>query len=375
LVERLDVGRPLAPVIVTASTFGFDSQDEIDRTFETGEGYVYSRYGNPTVRQAELLLAQLEGAEDAACFGSGMAAITTLFLTLARSGQRVAAQRELYGGTVDFLSRVLPEMGVEVLWLGRDEMAGLEPSRIAGCRVLYLETPVNPTLRIVDLRRASAAAREAGAIVAVDGTFATPILQRPLELGVDLVVHSATKFLGGHSDLIGGAVAGSSALIEKIALGRRSMGGTMDPFTAYLLYRGMRTLAVRMEAHCRGALEVARYLAGHEKVEEVCYPGLEEHPDRALAESQMEGAGGMVSFTVPDGERGASHVHDRLRLFAKAGSLGGVESLVSIPAKMSHRYMDRQSREMAGVPDGMIRLSVGLETPGALIADLEQALC
>jgi cystathionine beta-lyase/cystathionine gamma-synthase len=374
LVERLDFGRPLAPVIVTASTFEFGSQAEIDRYFETGEGYVYSRYGNPTVRQAERLLAQLEGAEDAACFGSGMAAITTLFLTLARSGERVAAQRELYGGAVDFLSRVLPELGIEVLWLGREEIGVLEPSRIAGCRVLYLETPVNPTLRIVDLRRASSAAREAGAIVAVDGTFATPILQRPLELGVDLVVHSATKFLGGHSDLIGGAVSGSSELIEKISLRRRSLGGTMDPFTAFLLYRGMRTLAVRMEAHCRGALEIARYLAGHEKVEEVSYPGLEGHPDRALVESQMEGSGGMVSFTVPDGERGASRVHDSLRLFVKAGSLGGVESLVSIPAKMSHRYMDRQTRETAGVPDGMIRLSVGLETPGALIADLEQAL-
>jgi len=369
----METGRPLAPVIVPSSTFVFESQAEVERYYEAGAGYVYSRYENPTVRQVEIGLAQLEGADAAACFASGMAAISTTLLAFVRTGDRIAAQRELYGGAADLLASFLPQLGIEVEPLGLDEIAALEPSRIEGCRLLYLESPVNPTLRVVDLRRAAEVAHAAGVRVVVDGTFAPPVLQRPVDLGVDLVVHSATKYLGGHSDLIGGVVAGHAELVRQIAGRRRALGGILDPFPAFLLLRGIRTLAVRMDAHCRGASLIARFLAGHPLVRQVYFPGLEDHPDAEVIRRQMTGPGGMVSFTV-DGAEAAWSTHDRLRLFSRAGSLGGVESLVSIPARMSHRYLDRDTRASVGVPDEMIRLSVGLEDPDDLIEDLDQAL-
>lgn len=369
-----ELGKPLAPVIVPASTFGLAGHAAVERYFETGQGYVYSRNENPTVRQVEQFLAQLEGGREAALFASGMAAISTLFLTFVGAGGRVAAQRALYGGTVDLLRNVLPALGVEVHWLDPERLARIEAADLAGCSLLFLETPINPTLRLVDLSRAAAAAREAGTPVVVDSTFATPALQRPLALGVDLVVHSATKYLGGHSDLLGGAVVGGADLVQRVYRRRRSLGGTMDPFTAFLLHRGMRTLAVRMEAHCRGAEAVARFLAGHDRVESVHYPGLPDHPDHDLARRQMDGFGGMVSFTVRGRTAAAEQVHDRLELFARAGSLGGVESLVSIPARMSHRRLSEEERERVGVPSRLLRLSVGLESPTDLIADLDRAL-
>jgi cystathionine beta-lyase/cystathionine gamma-synthase len=368
------LGRPLAPVIVPSSTFCFDDQAAVDRHFDSGEGYVYSRHGNPTVREVERLLADLEGAEDAAMFSSGMAAISTLFLSMARAGQRVAAQRELYGGTADLLSHVLPGLGLEVRWFSLRDLAELQPAQLEGCRLLFIETPTNPTLRVIDLRAVTRAAARAGVPVAVDSTFATPILQRPLEHGADLVIHSATKYLGGHGDLIGGAVAGRGELVHEIALRRRTLGGILDPFPAFLLHRGMRTLAVRLEAQCRGAGEVARGLSSHPNAAQVLYPGLPEHPDHALARQQMDGFGGMVTLTVGGGAEQAIRFHDRLRLFARAGSLGGVESLVSIPATMSHRYLDPTTRAELGIPDDMVRLSIGLESPGDLLEDLTQAL-
>jgi cystathionine beta-lyase/cystathionine gamma-synthase len=367
-------GRPIAPVIVPSSTFSFDSQADVDRFYETGDGYAYSRYGNPTVRRVERLLAALEGADDAALFGSGMAAISTVFLTLAGAGSRVAAQRELYGGSAALLSGVLPDLGVEVTWLDREELQNLDPQRIDGCRLLFLETPINPTLRLVDLRRTAALAHEVSVPVVVDGTFATPILQQPIALGVDLVVHSATKYLGGHSDLIGGVVSGNGDLVRQLMQKRRLLGGVLDPFAAFLLHRGMRTLAVRMEAHCRGAATIAENLKDHPRVEKVYYPGLADHPDRELCDRQMQAAGGMVTLTIRDGADAAERFHDRLRLFRRAGSLGGVESLVSIPAKMSHRYLDESERARVGVPANMVRLSIGLESAGDLLGDLAQAL-
>ena len=368
------LGRPLAPVIVPSSTFVFEDQEAVEQYYEHGSGYVYSRYENPTVQLVESGIARLEGAEAAACFGSGMAAISTTLLTLLGAGDRVAAQRELYGGAAGLFEHLLPELGIEVVLLGLDEIAELEPARIRGCRLLYLETPVNPTLRVVDLQRAASAARAAGTTVAVDSTFATPILQRPIEHGVDLVIHSATKYLGGHSDLIGGVVAGADDLVERIKRRRRALGGILDPFSAFLLLRGIRTLAVRMEAHCRGASEVARFLDEDRRVERVLYPGLDGHPDREVVRRQMSGPGGMVSFTVGGGDAGARAVHDRLDLFSRAGSLGGVESLVSIPARMSHRHQDAATRARMGVPDDMLRLSIGLEDPADLIEDLDRAL-
>ncbi len=369
-----DVGRPLAPPIVTASTFAFSSQEDVETYYTSGRGWLYSRYGNPTVRAAERLLADLEGAEEAALFSSGMAAISTTVLALVRSGERVAAQRELYGGTVGLLRDVLPSLGIETTWLGLDEITSLAPDRLAGCRLLWVESPTNPALRILDLAAAARTARAAGVLAVVDGTFATPALQQPLAMGCDLVVHSGTKYLGGHGDLTAGAVAGRRDLVDRIAASRRALGGIADPFAAFLLQRGMRTLAVRMEAHEQGASAVARALQGHPKVRRVHWPGLCDHPDHALARRQMAGFGGMVSFEVEGGAVEAERVHDRLRLFAKAASLGGVESLVSIPARVSHRGLDPAELERSGVSPGMLRLSVGLESPKDLVADLLEAL-
>lgn len=367
-------GEPLAPPIVAASTFAFRDQRAVEDYYEEGRGWLYSRYENPTVRDVEAFLARLEGGEEAALFGSGMAAISTTLLALLSAGDRVAAQVGLYGGTVGLLRDTLCRLGVEIVWLDLDEVSTLSPERIAGCRLLYLETPVNPTLRIVDLRAASAAAREAGVITAVDSTFATPVFQRPLALGCDLVIHSATKYLGGHCDLTAGAVIGPRKLVERIARQRRGLGGVADPFAAFLLHRGLKTLPVRMEAHARGAAAVSRALREHPRVLHVHWPGLPDHPDHQLASRQMTGYGGMVSFEVEGGARAAERVHDRLRLFVKAASLGGTESLASVPARMSHRHMTREERERAGVADALIRLSVGLEAPEDLVEDLDQAL-
>ncbi|MBZ5638417.1 MAG: aminotransferase class I/II-fold pyridoxal phosphate-dependent enzyme [Acidobacteriia bacterium] len=369
-----DVGHPLAPPIVTASTFAFSSQQEVESYYTGGRGWLYSRYGNPTVRAAERLLAELEGAQEAALFSSGMAATSTTVLSLVRSGERIAAQRELYGGTAGLFRDVLPRLGIETTWFALDEIAGLTPEGLEGCRLLWVESPTNPALRIVDLDAAARAAHAAGALAVVDGTFATPALQRPLALGCDVVVHSGTKYLGGHGDVTAGAVAGSRDLMSAIMATRRSLGGTLDPFAAFLLQRGMRTLAVRMESHERGASAVARALSGHPRVRRVLWPGLADHPDHALAGRQMAGFGGMVTFEVEGGAAGAERVHDRLRLFAKAASLGGVESLVSIPARMSHRGLPPEELERAGVTPGMLRLSVGLESPEDLVADLLEAL-
>ena len=369
-----EIGHPMALPIVPSSTYDFADQAGVDQYYETGRGFLYARYENPTVRVAERFVADLEQAEEAACFGSGMAAISTTVLSSVRAGDRVAAQRELYGGTVGLLSQVLPQHGVTVEWLDAAEIAALEPSRIAGCKLLYLESPTNPALRIVDLARAARVGHEAGAIVAVDSTFASPVLQQPIGLGVDLVIHSATKYLGGHTDLVGGVVAGTRERIEPIAKRRRVLGGTMDPFSAFLLVRGMRTLAVRVEAQCRSAALVASFLEQHPAVERVFYPGLESHPDRDVAERQMSGFGAMVAFEVAGGGEAAERVHDRLKLIARAASLGGIESLVSIPARMSHRHLTPEQRKQAGIGDGLLRLSIGLEAPEDLIADLDQAL-
>ncbi len=367
-------GEPLSPAIVAASTFAFARQQEVEAYYEEGRGWLYSRYENPTVRAAETFLARLEGGEDAALFASGMAAISTTLLALVSAGDRIVAQTGLYGGTVGLLRDVLPRLGVEVVWMSRPDIARLEPENLHGVRVLYLETPVNPTLGIVDLGTAARASRKAGVVTVVDGTFATPVFQRPLELGCDLVIHSATKYLGGHADLTAGAVVGRGEHVSKILHRRRALGGIASPFTAFLVHRGMKTLAVRMEAHARGAEAVARALRGHPRVRRVHWPGLPEHPDHALASRQMSGYGAMVSFEVEAGADAAERVHDRLQLFVKAASLGGTESLVSIPARMSHRHMSPEERERAGVAPDLIRLSIGLEAPEDLVADLMQAL-
>jgi len=369
-----ETGSPIAPVIVPGCTYEFEDHDAIERFFQDGSGYLYSRYDNPTVAQAGREVAALEGTEAAAMFASGMAAMSTAILTLAAPERRIVTQNDVYGGTTELMSRVLPEWGFEVQTVTRDELHDLEPGRLRGAAVLCLETPTNPGLRIVDLAAIAAVAGEAGVPTLVDSTFATPVVQRPAELGIDLVMHSTTKYLGGHSDLTGGAIAGNAELVSRIAARRRILGGVMDAFSAFLLMRGLRTLGVRMDAHQAGALAIARFLDAHPAVASVAYPGLVEHPDHALAKTQMNGFGGMVSFCVHGDAAHARRVHDRLRLFRRAGSLGSVESLISLPAQMSHRHIPREELAAAGVPESLLRLSVGLEAPDDLIDDLDQAL-
>ncbi|NIM01799.1 MAG: hypothetical protein GTN89_13435 [Acidobacteria bacterium] len=368
------IGTPIAPVIVPGVTFEFEDHASIDRFFEEGSGYLYSRYDNPTVAQAAREIAALEGAGSAALFASGMAAMSTAVLTLAAPGKRVVTQDDVYGGTTELMARVLPEWGFEVETVRRDELATLDPARLAGAGVLVLETPTNPGLRLIDLEAVAGVARAAGVVTIVDSTFASPLVQRPVERGIDLAMHSTTKYLGGHSDLTGGVIAGSAELVSRIAARRRILGGVMDPFGAFLLMRGLRTLAVRIEAQQSSAMAVAEFLAAQPSVESVAYPGLPSHPDHTLAKAQMDGFGGMVSFCVRGGSTAARAVHDRLRVFHRAGSLGSVESLVSIPALMSHRHVPREKLDAAGVSEGLLRLSIGLEDAGDLIADLDRAL-
>jgi cystathionine gamma-synthase len=369
-----EIGKPVAPVIVPACTFDFEDHAEVDRFFEGAPGYLYSRYDNPTVAQAAREIAALEETQAAAMFASGMAAISTTVLTLAGPGRRILAQRDVYGGTAEFFYKVLPEWGFEVETVSRDELAGLDADRLKDVCLVYVETPTNPALRIVDLAAIGAIARQAGVPTLVDSTFASPMVQRPVAMGIDLVMHSATKYLGGHSDLVGGVICGSDEMVGRIAGRRRLLGGVMDSFSAYLLIRGLRTLAVRQAAQQASAMEIAVFLDGHPGVDSVAYPGLPGHPDHDLACRQMDGFGAMVSFSVPGGVDAARAVHDRLELFHRSGSLGSVESLVSIPALMSHRHVDRAELEAVGVSESLLRLSVGLESSADLIADLERAL-
>ena len=366
--------RSIAPELVPGCTYAFDSQAQIDRYYELGEGYLYSRNENPTVEQAAREIAQLEKAEEAAMFSSGMAAISTAVIALGGEKRRVVTQSDVYGGTAELMAKWLPTWGFEVISLTREELSGLTMERLSGADLLYLETPTNPTLRLIDLEQVCAVARSAGVTTMVDSTFASPIVQQPLSCGVDLVMHSTTKYLGGHSDLLGGVVAGDSARIEMIRQQRRVLGGVMDAFSAYLLMRGLRTLAVRLEAQQRSALRIAEALDAHPGVVEVAYPGLTDHPEHQLAKRQMRGFGGMVSFRVDGGGARAIDVHDRLQLFHRAGSLGSVESLVSIPARMSHRHLTTEALREAGIGEELIRLSIGLEDVDELIADLTQAL-
>lgn len=369
-----DCGQPLAPPIVTASAHAFADQAAVDAYYSGDGSFIYSRYENPTVVAAERLLATLEGAEDAALFASGMAAISTTLLALLRRGERIVAQRDLYGGTSVFLTRVLPDFDIDVELLGLDEIASLRPEDLRATRVLLLESPTNPCMRLVDLRRASEVARAAGVTSIVDATFATPACLRPIGLGCDLVLHSATKYLGGHGDVTAGACAGSAAIVERVKMRRRSLGGVADAFSAFLVQRGLRTLAVRMAAHGRGAEHLARALESHPKVRRVLWPFLEGHRDHALAREQMLGPPGMLTLELDTDAAGTVRVHDALQLFVRASTLGGVESLVSIPARASHRFLTDDEKSRAGITPSMLRLSVGLESPDDLLADVHAAL-
>ena len=363
---------PMAQPIYQTSTFQVTDSEQQLRA--TGTDMFYTRYGNPTHTAVESAIAELEGADAALLFASGMGAITTSILSLVKNGDHIVAQRDIYGGVTKFLSTWLPKLGIETTFVDTVDYEQHARAIRPNTKLLYFESPTNPTLRVVDLRKAVALARQHQLITMIDSTFATPINQRPTEFGIDVVLHAGTKYLGGHTDLICGVAAGRQDLIDKIHETRTTLGGVMDPHAAFLLLRGIKTLALRVERQNENALRVAEFLAQHPKVRSVNYPFLQGHPQRALAIEQMKGGGGVLSFEVDGTAEDAKRLSEALRLFALAPSLGGVESLVSIPVLTSHAMISAEHRQKMGVTEQLIRISVGIENTSDLIADLEQAL-
>jgi cystathionine beta-lyase/cystathionine gamma-synthase len=335
--------------------------------------YIYTRYGNPTLAIAEAKLAALEGAEAAVVTASGMAAISSSLLAVLKAGDEVISTRQTYGGTYRLMRDNFPRFGIVVRHVEAD-LAGIEKLVNPRTKALYIETPTNPTLRLVDLKKAVAFAKEWDLISLIDNTFASPVLQKPIEFGFNIVLHSATKYLAGHSDVIAGAAAGSRALINEVRHNVINLGGSMDPEAAFLLIRGMKTVELRMKHQCESAMAVARYLEKHPKVARVHYPGLPSHPDHQLAKRQMRGFGAMLAFDLKGGLAAARRFCDRTRVFLLAASLGGVESLVVLPIYTSHYNMSLAELSAAGVEPGTVRVSVGLEDPADMIEDLRQAL-
>jgi cystathionine beta-lyase/cystathionine gamma-synthase len=362
---------PVSPPIYQTSTFEVTDNDEQLRVTPTD--MFYTRYGNPTNTMVELRIAKLERADAALLFASGMSAITTSILALVRSGDHIVAQRDIYGGAEKFFGQWLPKLGIETTFVDTTEYEQHALAIRPNTKLLYLESPTNPTVRIVDLKKAASIAKKYKLISIIDSTFATPINQRPVEFGIDLVMHSGTKYFGGHSDLMAGIIAGRKDLIEKIHETRTTLGGVMDPHAAWLLLRGIKTLAVRVQRQNENALRVAQFLAQHSKVRRAHYPFLEVHPQRTVAMEQMRGGGGMVSFEVEGSGDDARRLTEALQLFTLAPSLGGVDSLVSIPVLTSHAMISAEQRQKMGVTEQLIRLSVGIENADDLITDLEQA--
>ena len=371
---RHGVDVPVTAQIVRSSTFTFSSTAEIKKWAEgKSHAYIYSRYGNPTLAVAEGKIAALEGAEAAIVTSSGMAAISHTLLSLLSEGDEMISTSQVYGGTYRLQRDVLARLGIAVKHVD-SSLEGVEQLVTEKTKALYVETPTNPTLHLVDLRRASAFAKKHNLVSVADNTFATPMLQNPLQYGFDIVIHSVTKGLSGHSDLLGGVAVGSKQLIEPVRQMVIALGGCMDPEVAFLLARGVKTLAVRIERQCASALRVAKFLERHRKVQRVHYPGLKSHRDHLLAKRQMRGFGSMLAFDLKGGLPAARRFCDRVKVFLLAVSLGGVESLVVLPIYSSHYRMSAEELRRAGVKPGTVRVSIGLEDPEDLIEDLRQAL-
>ncbi|HEV3384206.1 MAG TPA: cystathionine gamma-synthase [Gemmata sp.] len=338
------------------------------------KGYDYSRSGNPTRTALETALAALEEGERGLAFASGLAASTAVFAALLRPGDEIAASADLYGGTFRLLDKVFKPWGLTARYTDDPTPAGFESIVTAKTKLVWIETPTNPLLQILDIAAIAAIARKRGAKLAVDNTFASPYLQQPLKLGADLVIHSTTKYLGGHSDVVGGAIVGPKELLEPIKFYQNAAGGVPGPFDSYLVLRGLKTLAVRMDRHCENATTLAGWLAKHPAVVKVYYPGLEDHPGHLVAAKQMRAFGGMISLKLKGGIPAARNFMTRTKLFSLAESLGGVESLLCHPTTMTHASIPKEIREARGVDDGLLRLSVGIEDVADLREDLERAL-
>lgn len=367
-------GAIVTPVVANVAFAYPDVASWRDAALGRAVGHIYSRNSNPTTDRFEAKIAALEGAQAAASFGTGMAAVASTMFALLVPGARAVTIRDLYGGTYLLFTQILPRWGVECTVVDTDDPDGLAAAIGAGCDLLYLETPTNPTLKVLGIAQLSAAAHAAGAVVAVDNTFATPVNQAPLAHGADLVVHSASKFLSGHGDVLGGVVAGRSDLVETVFRFREITGTGMDAHVAGLMLRSLKTLALRVERHNANALRIARWLYQHRNVAAVHYPGLPSHPAHDIARRQMQGFGGVLSFELVGGLPAVERVLSRLRLAYLAANLGQVETVVGPPATTSHVELSEQERAEAGIPEGLIRYSPGIEDADDLIADLAQAL-
>jgi cystathionine beta-lyase/cystathionine gamma-synthase len=373
--DALREAEPLTLPIYETTTYVFDDAEQV-RAYNEGRSgkFLYSRYANPTVSVVEAKLAAVEGAEAALLFSSGQGATTTALLTLLQAGDEIVCSAAVYGGTLHLLTEIFSKLGVGTRFERVEKFREPEKMLTDRTRIVWFESPINPTLRCVDIGAVAAACRSRGILSIVDNTFASPVNQQPISLGVDLVMHSATKYLNGHSDVTAGVIAGSAELIARIEKARRRTGAILDPYAAYALGRGLKTLAVRVERHNANAAAVAEWLARSGRVERVYYPGLPDHPDHDIARRQMRGFGGMVCVDLGGGYERAARFFDRLKVFQRAASLGGVESLCSLPLLTSQwGHTDEELRE-AGITKSMARLSVGLEDAEDLIADLDQAL-
>ncbi len=367
-------GEVVTPIYQT-STFFFPTQDPSTWEGKVPDGsYIYTRYGNPTIRATEDKLSALEGSERGLLFSSGMAAITSTILSFVGKGDHLVSVEDIYGGTYNFIRSELPRLGVDTTFVDTTDPDAISKAIRPNTKLIYLESPTNPLLKLVDIKAATEIAKDRGIMSMIDSTFATPINQKPIDLGVDLVVHSCTKYLNGHSDLIAGVVLGKAHDIEHIYRKRILFGGSMDPLGAFLLFRGLKTLALRMDRHNRNGMEVARFLESHPRVERVHYPGLTSHPQNGLAKAQMSGFSGMVSFEVRGGRGAAEKALRSFEVIKRATSLGGADSLASMPLNSSHSALTPQERQRLGIKDQLIRLSLGIEDAEDLKMDLENAL-
>lgn len=365
----------LAPPIYQTSTFAFRDADHGARLFkQEEEGYIYTRLSNPTIDLLAKKIALLESTEAGVVFASGLAAIFNIVVTLAKTGDHIVSDDTIYGGTYALCKSILPKIGIEVAFCNTADVDQLKSAIRDNTKLIFTETPANPTLKIIDIAQCAEVSRAKNIPLCVDNTFATPYLQRPVEFGADIVIHSATKYFGGHGDIIGGVVVGKKDFIHALWEDAKEIGACNSPFNAWLVLRGLKTLAVRMDRHCRNAMKIAEYLDKHDKVEKVYYPGLLSHPGHELAKKQMSDFGGMVGFDVKGGKDAGKIIMNSVQLCILAVSLGDADTLIEHPASMTHStYSDEELRD-CGINPGYVRLSVGLEHADDIIADLEQAL-
>ncbi|MCA0992396.1 methionine gamma-lyase [Pseudalkalibacillus hwajinpoensis] len=366
----------LASPIYQTSTFTFETAEAGERRFAGEEpGYIYSRLGNPTVRMLEERIASLENAEGGLAFGSGMAAVSAVLMYLVKSGDHILCSEGVYGCTFGLLKMLEEKFAIEHDLLPLDSFEEIQQAIRPNTTVIYIETPINPTLKLIDLEMISSVAKKKGITVVVDNTFSTPYLQRPLEFGCDIVLHSATKYIGGHGDVVAGLVVSDKETITAIAKStQKDIGGILSPFDAWLLLRGLKTLPIRMDRHCSNAHKIVQKLIEHPSVTNVMYPGREESPSFLIAQKQMKSPGGLISFEINGGKLEAQNFMNRLRMIKIAVSLGDAETLIQHPATMTHAVVPEEERKRMGISESLIRLSIGLEAWEDIWRDIEQAL-